>query len=719
MKDLNGRLANQLGLRRGQVERTVALFDEGSTVPFVARYRKEITGGLDEIQLAEFRDKLNALRKLQERQEVVLRSIEDQGALTPELAAAIEAAETLQQVEDLYLPYKPKRRTRAQIARERGLEPLAQLILKQEILTGTREEAAAAYLSEDVPTADHAWQGARDIVAEVISDDAKVREVVRQITWQVGELRSTLAEGEKDPKRIYETYYEFSARLKTLKPHQVLALNRGDTEGALRVAVEINEEELVAAIRHQYPSNPRSPLSKDLMLAAYDSYDRLIAPAIEREVRNELTDRADEHAINVFSTNLRNLLLTAPIKGATVMGIDPGFRTGCKVAVVDATGKLLDTATIYPHEPQKDDIGALQILKRLVKKYRVSLISIGNGTASRETEELVAGLIADMGNNGNADLHYLIVNEAGASVYSASLLARAELPTLDVSLRGAVSIARRAQDPLAELVKIDPKSIGVGMYQHDVNQTSLAGALAWVTESVVNSVGVDINTASPALLQHVAGVGPKMAEHIVEHRDTNGPFTSRVKIKKVKGMGDKTFEQAAGFLRIPEGESMLDNTGVHPESYAAVAMLLSNYDFELDDPDLAVKLGQIQAHADLNQLAEQIGVGTPTLKDIFVELQRPGRDPREDIPAQILREDVLKMGDLKPGMKLRGTVRNVVDFGAFIDIGVKQDGLVHISQMANKRIDTPYEVVGVGDIVDVTVINVDLDRGRIGLSMRN
>lgn len=717
MKDLLGRLAGQLGLRRQQVERTASLFDDGSTVPFVARYRKEMTGGLDEIQLAEFRDRLNALRKLQERQEAVIRSIEEQGKLTPDLYEAIETADTLQQVEDLYLPYRPKRRTRAQIARERGLEPIAAWILAQEIFIISREEAVVEYLCDDVPTAEDAWQGARDIVAEVVSDDARARDLARQITWQVGELRSALASAEKDPKRVYETYYDFAARLKHLKPHQVLALNRGDAEGALRVSVEVSADEITGAIRHHYPSDRRSPLAQDLLIAVYDSYDRLIGPAIEREVRHDLTAKADEHAISVFSTNLRNLLLTPPFKGATVIGIDPGFRTGCKVAVVDPTGKVLDTVTIFPHEPQKDVRGASDTLRRLAAKHNVTLIAIGNGTASRETEELVAKLIAQ-GGEGGSHLRYLIVNEAGASVYSASPLARAELPNLDVSMRGAVSIARRAQDPLAELVKIDPKSIGVGMYQHDVNQTALGNALAWVTESVVNTVGVDVNTASPALLQYVAGVGPKMAEKIVLHRDEKGPFKTREAIKKVKGMGDKTFEQAAGFLRVPAGENPLDNTGVHPESYHAVAKLLAMHRLEFGDPDLTAKLGRLQPSGSLERIAGEVGVGVPTLKDIFMELQRPGRDPREDVPAPILREDVLRMEDLRPGMQLRGTVRNVVDFGAFVDIGVKQDGLVHISQMSNKRIDSPYEVVGVGDVIDVTVLNIDLDRGRIALTMK-
>lgn len=716
MKDLVGRLTNLLGLRRNQVERTVVLFDEGDTVPFIARYRKEVTGGLTDEQLAEFRERLEALRRLEERQKAVIRSIEEQGKLTPELAEAIEEAQTLQEVEDLYLPYKPRRRTRAQIAREAGLEPMAAWILEQAILDVSREEAAAPYLSEHFATPDDAWQGARDIVAEVISDDARGRDVARKLTWERGVLQSGLIDAEKDPRQTYQLYYEFEGRLRQLKPHQVLAMTRGEAEDALRVVVEVDSEQIIDALGRLYPSNGHSPLAQDLMMAVVDAYGRLIGPAIEREVRRDLKEWADQHAINVFATNLRNLLLTPPIKNLTVMGIDPGFRTGCKLAVVDPTGKVLATGTIYPHEPQGWWVEALEALDKLVEKHNVSLIAIGNGTASRETEELAAELIASNGVEGH--LHYLMVNEAGASVYSASAVARAELPDLDVSIRGAVSIARRAQDPLAELVKIDPKSIGVGMYQHDVDQTALAQSLAGVTESVVNAVGVDVNTASPALLSYVAGVGPKLAEKIVTYRDTNGAFHLRDSIRKVSGMGAKTFQQAAGFLRIPDGDHVLDRTGVHPESYDAVSRLLDLLELRLDDPDLAARLGAAQAEHNVNDLAEMLGVGAPTLADIFADLQRPGRDPREEAPPPILRDDVLKMEDLRPGMRLNGTIRNVVDFGAFVDIGVKQDGLVHISQMAERRVESPYDVVGVGDIVEVTVLSVDVERGRVALSMK-
>jgi len=712
-RDIIGKLTSELHLRREQVQSTVGLLDEGNTVPFIARYRKEMTGSLDEEQLRSLLDRLSYLRKLAERQDAVIASIGEQGKLTPELESAILEAGTLQAVEDLYLPYKPKRRTRAMIAQERGLEPLANLVQAQEVTRQTLEQAAQPFLNDTVPTVGDAYQGARDIIAERISDDAQARDIARRQTRQRGTIEVRLGDASKDPKAVYRTYYEFSGALRFLRPHQVLAVNRGEREDVLKVRVVAPDEDILGQLWRLYPSQRRSPFAAQLEQAVEDGYKRLIAPAIEREMRRELTEQADQHAIGVFATNLRGLLLQPPLKDRRVLGIDPGFRTGCKVAVVDATAKVLDTVTIYPHEPQKDRTQALRALGRLIEQHNVDLIAIGNGTASRETEELVAALIRE-----HDDVQYLIVNEAGASVYSASPLARAELPDLDVSMRGAVSIARRVLDPLAELVKIDPRSIGVGMYQHDVDQKALGTKLDEVTESVVNTVGVNVNTASPALLQYVAGLGPKLAERVVELRDTQGPFRSRLAVRQVKGMGDKTFEQAAGFLRVPDSGDLLDNTGVHPESYPVVARLLHDLGLSLSDPGLAEKVRQQRDQLNIPALAARLQVGVPTLEDILNDLTRPGRDPRTELEPPVLRSDVLKMEDLRPGMTLKGTVRNVVDFGAFIDIGVKQDSLVHVSEMADYRVKDPYEVVGVGDIVDVTVLNVDLERGRIALSLR-
>lgn len=712
-RDIIGKIAAEMTLRRDQVERTVNLLDEGNTVPFVARYRKEVTDKLDEEQLRNLLDRLTYLRKLAERQDAIIESITEQGKLTPELETAILATETLQEAEDLYLPYKPKRRTRAMIALERGLEPLAEQILAQEHIRESLDALAQPFLSEDVPTVEDAWQGARDIVAERVSDDARSRELARQQTRRQGQITSKLADADQDPKQVYKTYYEFGAPLRSIRPHQVLALNRGEREEALKVKIDAPDEDIIAGLLRLYRPDHRSQLAEQLELAVTDAYKRLIAPAIEREIRRELTEQADQHAIGVFATNLRALLLQPPLKNYVVLGIDPGFRTGSKVAVADMTGKVLATVTIYPHPPQNQRQEAQRILAQLVEKYGVGLIAIGNGTASRETEELVATLISEV------EAKYLIVNEAGASVYSASPLARAELPDMDVSMRGAVSIARRVLDPLAELVKIDPRSIGVGLYQHDVDQKALTTKLDEVIESVVNRVGVNVNTASPALLQHVAGLGPKLAERIVELRDQEGAFPSRTAVKQVKGMGAKTFEQAAGFLRVPDGDNLLDNTGVHPESYTVVKQLLKQLKLTLADPQLAQTISRQRASLNVAELAQTLDVGIPTLEDILSDLSRPGRDPRAELDAPLLRSDVLKMEDLQPGMKLSGTVRNVVDFGAFVDIGVKQDGLVHISQMADFYVNDPYELVDVGDVIEVTVLDVDLDRGRIALSMRD
>jgi uncharacterized protein len=706
-------IAQELDIEAGQIARTVQLLDEENTVPFIARYRKEVTGGLDEEQLRAIQARLKYLRHLEERKETVLKSIAEQGKLTPELEARIRAAMVLQEVEDLYLPYKPKRRTRATIARERGLKPLAKLILAQEITEGTLEQFAQDYLSEEVPAVEDAYAGARDIVAEVVSEDADLRKAVRERTFERGLLVCAVADASLDPQGKYQMYYEYAEPLKAIPPHRLLAINRGEKDGVLKVKVEAPEGEIVAEAEGRYLKNERSIFAPQVTEAAADGYKRLVAPSIERELRGTSTDEADDHAIKVFATNLRNLLLQPPLRGKTVMGIDPGYRTGCKVALVDETGKFLGGTTIYPHEPQKQWNQARELLVNLVIKGSVDVIAIGNGTASRETEALAAEVIAEARQGA-----YVIVNEAGASVYSASPLAREELPDMDVSMRGAVSIARRLQDPLAELVKIEPRSVGVGLYQHDVDQKKLAETLDAVVESAVNHVGVDLNTASPALLQYVSGVNKRVAKAIVRHRDERGPFKSRQALRKVKGIGEKGFEQSAGFLKIPAGENPLDNTFIHPESYPVVENLFALMGVRGDEPDLAQRVKAFRAENDLAELAEVLEVGLPTLTDIFDNLIKPGRDPRDELPKPILRSDVLKMEDLREGMILKGTVRNVVDFGAFVDIGVKQDGLVHVSQMADRYVKNPLEVVSVGDVVEVKVISIDIERGRIGLSMR-
>jgi uncharacterized protein len=631
----------------------------------------------------------------------------------------IEAAPTLTALEDLYQPYKPKRRTRASIARERGLQLLAELILQQAHATQSLDQLAEQYLNDDVPTAEQAWAGARDIVAETISDNADVRRLTREKAMQWGMLRSQKVDGSVDEKQVYTLYYDFELRVDRLRPHQILAINRGETEKVLQVSVLVPERDWQWAVDTVFRADRRSSLATQLQQAANDAAERLLLPAIERDVRRALTEKAEAHAIGVFADNLRALLSQPPLSGHTVLGIDPGFRTGCKIAVVDPTGKLFDTDTIYPHEPQKRWEAALKTLAALVARYSVTLITIGNGTASRETEQLASELIHKLENSGllqgSPTLHYLIVNEAGASVYSASPLARTELPDLDVSLRGAASIARRAQDPLAELVKIDPKSIGVGMYQHDVDQKQLGAALDGVVESVVNQVGVDVNTASPALLTHVAGVGPKLAEKIVMHREQQGPFPSRQSLHQVSGLGPKAFEQAAGFLRVRQGDNPLDASAIHPESYAVAQKLLAKAGLVLETP-LAERKAALEAllqRQSLDNLAAELGTGVPTLSDILEQLIRPGRDPRQDLPAPVLRSDVLKMEDLVVGMRLKGTVRNVVDFGAFVDIGVKHDGLLHRSQIP------PGTVLKVGDVIDVEIQKVEMERGRISLGWKN
>lgn len=716
-------IAHELNIRTAQAAAAIDLLDAGNTLPFIARYRKEATGSLDEEQIRQLAALLDKLRALDERRATVLASIEEQGKLTPELQAQIAAAETLTALEDLYAPYKPKRRTRASIAKENGLLGLADLILRQPRYGQTNGQAygqvsdlpllaeiARPFLNDAVPTMEDAWAGARDIVAETISDHAEVRRATREKALKWGLARSGKIEDFKDERGVYALYYEFDCVVERLRPHQILALNRGETEKALRVKVEISERDWRNAVSPYFSPDRRSPLAEQMLLAIDDAAERLLLPTIERDVRRELTEKAEMHAIGVFAANLRALLGIPPLAGQTVLGLDPGFRTGCKVAVVDPTGKVLDTATIYPHEPQRARDRALQFLAALVIKHGVTLITIGNGTASRETEQLAADLISQF-RNSSLEIRYVIVNEAGASVYSASQLARAEMPDLDVSLRGAVSIARRAQDPLAELVKIDPKSIGVGLYQHDVDQKQLGAALDGVVESVVNSVGVDVNTASPALLTHVAGIGPKLAEKIVQHRDNSGPFNSRAALRKVSGLGPKAFEQAAGFLRVRDGENPLDASAIHPESYAVAEALLKQAGVKPTVPPARRQpaLDSLRAQQSLAELAKSLNVGVPTLTDIFEQLIRPGRDPRADAPTPILRSDVLKMEDLSVGMRLKGTVRNVVDFGAFVDLGVKQDGLLHRSQWPQGS------ALKVGDVIEVEVLRVEAERGRIAL----
>lgn len=721
-------IAAELGISPKQVGNTVNLLDEGNTIPFIARYRKEVTGELDEEQIRNIDERLTYLRNLETRKAEVLKSIEEQGKLTPELAQAITGATKLQEVEDLYRPYKQKKRTRAMIAKERGLEPLADLIWDQAVETGSFEDLVAPFINADlgVETTADALAGARDIIAERVSDDPDYRKVLREFLWDqaviASEAKKVKANKKKDAEEAeldeYRMYAEYKEPLKKIPPHRILALNRGEKEEALKVSVETEHEVALQKLNYMIITNKKSIFTSELEEAISDGYKRLFFPSLERELRSAITETAEEHAIKIFGLNLRNLILQAPVKDLRVMGIDPGYRTGCKVAVVDGTGKLLDTATIYPHPPVNKWDETLAILGKLVQKHNVNLITIGNGTASRESETLVAELIHLLGAEKTS---YCIVSEAGASVYSASKLAKEEFPDLDVSIRGAVSIARRIQDPLAELVKIDPKSIGVGLYQHDVNQKQLSEALGGVVESCVNYVGVDLNTASPALLQYVAGLQPAVAKNIVAFREENGKFLNRKQLLKVKRLGDQAFVQAAGFLKIADGEEPLDSTWVHPESYEAASQLLSKLGFTTKDILDKEKLAEVRSRlgqVNIDKTAEELGIGKPTLKDIIDAISKPGRDPREDMPKPIFRNDVLKMEDLKPGMMLTGTVRNVVDFGAFVDIGVKQDGLVHVSQLSDKFVKEPTEVVAVGDIVEVRVVEVDLVRKRIALSMK-
>ncbi|MFW5648617.1 MAG: Tex family protein [Candidatus Alkaliphilus sp. MAG34] len=719
-------LIREFGLRETQVQNTIHLIDEGNTIPFIARYRKEITGGLSDEILRELYDRLVYLRNLEIRKEEVIRLIDEQGKLTEELKKEILEATVLQKIEDLYRPFRAKRRTRATVAKEKGLEPLAQIILAGETTRGTVEDLALPFINEEleVNTVEEAIEGAKDIIAEIISDDADHREKIRNVNINKGIIRSEATDEEE--KTVYEMYYDFSESVSRIANHRVLALNRGEKEKKLKVKLISPDDEITEYLINQTVINDKAITNEVLKEAIEDSYKRLISPSIEREIRNILTEKAEEEAIKVFGKNTKPLLLTAPVKDVRVLAIDPGYRTGCKIAVLDETGKLLDYATIYPSEPQNKIKESEKIVKELIYKHDVDIISIGNGTASRETELFIANLLKEI----DKKVYYTIVNEAGASVYSASKLATEEYPDLDVSIRGAISIGRRLQDPLAELVKIDPRSIGVGQYQHDLNQNKLGETLKNVVEDCVNSVGVDLNIATPSLLQYVSGISAPVAKNVVKYREEKGKFKNRKELLKVKRLGDKTFEQCAGFLRITDGTHPLDNTAVHPESYEITMELIEKLGYTAED----IKKGNLKNIDDAIQkytegksknlnkqikiLAEELGIGELTLKDIIEELKKPGRDPREEMPKPIFRSDVLDMEDLKLDMIMKGIVRNVVDFGAFVDIGVKQDGLVHISELSNKFVKDPLDVVSVGDEVEVRIIGLDIEHGRISLSMK-
>ncbi len=711
--DVIARLSEELNIRKHQAEAAVKLLDEGNTVPFIARYRKEATGALNDETLRNLSERLVYLRNLEEKKEQVLSSIEEQGKLTGELKRQILSAETLVAVEDLYRPYRPKRRTRATIAREKGLEPLANLILLQ-MTEQSLEKEAEAFLDEEkgVRSAEDAIAGAMDILAEMVSDEADYRKYIRSLTMRSGKIVSTA----KDPEAesVYEMYYDFEDSLEKLAGYRILALNRGEAEKFLTVKVEAPSEQILQYLEKKLIVRKNPHTAPVLKAVAEDAYKRLIAPAIEREIRSSLTEKAEDGAIRVFGKNLEQLLMQPPIAGRVVLGWDPAFRTGCKLAVVDATGKVLDTAVIYPTAPQNKVREAKAVLKKMIQKYGVSLISVGNGTASRESEMVIVDLLKEI--PGQAQ--YVIVNEAGASVYSASKLATEEFPEFDVGQRSAASIARRLQDPLAELVKIDPKSIGVGQYQHDMNQKKLGAALGGVVEDCVNRVGVDLNTASASLMEYVSGISKTLAKNIVAYREENGRFRTRAQLKKVAKLGPKAYEQCAGFMRIQDGEEPLDATSVHPESYGAAKALLARLGFSPQDLRHGGLPGISKKITDHRKLAEELGIGEMTLQDIVKELEKPARDPRDEMPRPILRTDVLEMKDLEPGMILKGTVRNVIDFGAFVDIGVHQDGLVHISQICDRYIKHPLEAVSVGDIVEVKVMSVDLQKKRIQLTMK-
>nr|WP_044340433.1 Tex family protein [Rossellomorea aquimaris] len=712
-ESLLNRVSKELNLSIKNVKNVISLLEDGNTVPFIARYRKEQTGALDEVQIRNIMDKWNYLQNLEQRKEEVIRLIEEQGKMTEELTQAIKKADKLQKLEDLYRPYKQKRRTKATVAKEKGLEPLADWILTFPA-TGDLEERASHYVSEEkeVMTTEEALNGAKDIIAEYISDEASYREYIRSYTFRKGLIESKVKKEEEDEKKVFEMYYSYQEPIHKVVPHRVLAMNRGEKEDVLKVTIQPDTEGIVNYLQKQVIKNVHSISVSLVKEALEDSYKRLIQPSVEREIRNELTEKAEDQAIHIFSENLRKLLLQPPMKGKMVLGVDPAFRTGCKLAVIDETGKALDINVIYPHSSQTQLAKAEEVIKAIMIKFSIEVVAIGNGTASRETEQFVVNVLKDM----DQTIFYLIVNEAGASVYSASDVAREEFPDLQVEERSAVSIARRLQDPLAELVKIDPKSVGVGQYQHDVSQKKLNESLTFVVETAVNQVGVNVNTASSSLLQYVAGLSKTVANNIVKKREEEGKFDSRAQLKKIPRLGAKTYEQCIGFLRIMEGKEVLDRTSIHPDNYSDVKRLLAKVGLSVNDigtDELKQSLNQLN----LEEVSEELEIGKLTLKDIIDSLIRPGRDPRDEFPKPLLKKDVLKLEDLTQGMELQGTVRNVVDFGAFIDIGVKQDGLVHISKLKHGFVKHPLDVVSVGDVVTVWVDGVDVQKGRVALTM--